>query len=84
MYMHVLSTTNARKKFSQVIDEVSQKGAPVFLTRNNKLEAILRRPTPEEIETYELMWLAQQGGSLDFLNDEPDLYTVDDLVEVYA
>lgn len=84
MYMHVLSTTDARKKMSDVVDEVSQKGAPVFLTRNNKLEAILRRPTAEEIETYELMWLAQQEGNFDFLDGEPDLYTVDDLVETYV
>lgn len=27
--------------------------------------------------------LASEGGSFDFLNDEPDLYTLDDLQERY-
>jgi uncharacterized protein (DUF433 family) len=31
-----------------------------------------------EVTTQELMMLAEQGGSFDFLYDEPDLYTFDD------
>jgi hypothetical protein len=33
----------------------------------------------EELPTLGLLWLAQHGGAFDWLADEPDLYSVNDL-----
>ncbi len=32
----------------------------------------------EAVSTQDIMNLAQKGGSFDFLNEEPDIYTLED------
>ena len=42
-------------------------------------EPIRIRTCNDDRQDLRLMRLAEEGGSLDWLTDEPDLYTVDDL-----
>lgn len=54
----------------QVIQALSPQEQAVLAA---KLGAIVQEPTPQE-----LTQLVQVGGSFEFLQNEPDLYTLDD------
>jgi hypothetical protein len=42
-------------------------------------EQVQVEPQSDDVPNAGILWLAQQGGAFDWLADEPDLYTVDDL-----
>lgn len=44
--------------------------------------ALVHKQQEEEL-SRDLTWLAANGGAFDWLHDEPDLYTDDDLIERY-
>ena len=50
---------------------------------NDFVEFILRK-TNDALITEGLQQLSSDGHSFDFLNDEPELYTVNDLKEKFA
>ena len=45
--------------------------------------ATIDHENQEKELSRDLTWLAANGGAFDWLHDEPDLYTDDDLIERY-
>lgn len=45
--------------------------------------AVIDHENQEKSLSRDLTWLAANGGAFDWLHDEPDLYTDDDLIERY-
>jgi len=63
-------------------------GNKALLSRNDlerlmelarRTEAVTLETTEEDVPTFGIMRLAEQGGAFDWLADEEDLYTVLDL-----
>jgi hypothetical protein len=77
-----MTTTEIRQTIHQEIDQLSEEKLNQVLQfiqqvnqENNINHALINTP---EITTQEIMALASIGGSFDFLNNEPDLYTLED------
>lgn len=60
----------------QVSDELARRGVAAE-TRVHVLVEVM----PEDAEALPMAAIAQSGGALDWLADEPDLYTDADLVQ---
>jgi hypothetical protein len=78
----MMTTTEIRQTIHQEIDQLSEEKLNQVLQfiqqvnqENNINHALINTP---EITTQEIMALASIGGSFDFLNNEPDLYTLED------
>ena len=78
--MKTVTTTEARANLSQIISEVCYGNTSIGIGRRNKIEAIIIK-CPDSINTRvgESTSLNAYGGSFDFLKDEPDLYSKDDV-----
>jgi|688.fasta_scaffold1379738_2 hypothetical protein len=77
-----MTITEIRQTIHQEIDQLSEEKLNQVLQfihqvnqENNINHALTNTP---EITTQEIMALADIGGSFDFLNHEPDLYTLED------
>lgn len=78
------STTEARKHLSEIINKVKYEKIIVAIGRHNKNDVlIIPRPEIHEIE-LPITKINETSGSFDFLEDEPDLYTIDDLTKRYV
>ena len=78
--MKVVTTTKARAQLSSLINEVRYGNTPIGIGRRNKIEAvIIKYPDSINDRANELTALNEYGGSFDFLNDEPDIYSEDDI-----
>ncbi len=83
--MKIISTTIARQKIGQLIDEVKQTGRTVGLGRHERIEALLiKYPDYLNQELSEWTNMVANAGSFDFLQEEPDLYSLADLKKRYA
>lgn len=83
--MKTITTTNARKQISKIIDTVRDTGEVFAIGRRNRPEVILLKfPQAYNAEFNEITNLNAVSSSFDFLEDEPDLYTLDDAKEVYV
>ncbi len=83
--MKVISTTQARKQLSELINLVRFKRTIIGIGRHNKTEALLvRYPEHQNADVDDVANIAMYGGAFDFLEDEPDLYSLDDLEEIYV
>jgi prevent-host-death family protein len=83
--MKTISTTEARKNISQLVDRVRETGESFAIGRRGKPEAlIIKFPKNLKSDTEEITLLSEYGGAFDWLEDEPDLYSVDDLEEKYV
>lgn len=78
----MMTTTEIRQTIHQEIDQLSEEKLNQVLQfiqqvnhENNINHALINTL---EITTQEIMALASIGGSFDFLNNEPDLYTLED------
>ena len=78
--MKVVTTTKARAQLSSLINEVRYGNTPIGIGRRNKIEAvIIKYPDSINDRANELTAINEYGGSFDFLNDEPDIYSEDDI-----
>ena len=78
--MKVVTTTKARAQLSSLINEVRYGNTQIGIGRRNKIEAvIIKYPDSINDRADELTALNEYGGSFDFLNDEPDIYSEDDI-----
>lgn len=83
--MKILATTDARRRFSQLVNEVRYSNKPVAIGRHNKGEVLMIKfpqeanPLVDHITNFN-----QYAGSFDFLQDEPDLYSAGDLKKKYV
>lgn len=83
--MHVISTTQARKQFSALIDHVRISRRPVAIGRRDRAEVLLIKFSEQmNSELDDITNINQTSGSFDFLEQEPDLYTKDDLIQSYV
>lgn len=76
-----MSSTNARKKISQVIDHVKNTGEPFVVSRQGRPEIlIMKMPLQYNPELNEITNISAYSSSFDFLEDEPELYSVKDII----
>jgi hypothetical protein len=72
LYMEIISTTNARKQLSDIVNRIKYQKKTITLGRNNKPEVLIVPITNHndipitEINTH--------SPSFDFLHDEEDVY----------
>lgn len=83
--MKTVTATNARKHISALIDTVIETNEVVAIRRHNDIEALLIKfPRVYRNDISDTTHLAVQGGAFDFLQDEPDLYSVEDVKEYHV
>lgn len=79
-YMKIISTTETRKKISDMLDAVKAEGANFVLGRHDAPEAVLVKfPTHYRSDISDITNVNVYSNSFDFLKDEPDIYTKDDV-----
>ncbi|OGG63466.1 hypothetical protein A3C21_02120 [Candidatus Kaiserbacteria bacterium RIFCSPHIGHO2_02_FULL_59_21] len=83
--MRTISTTNARKNISRIVEAVKATGRPVAIGRRNKPEVIVT-PYPQKYnpKVSDIVNFAATSGTFDFLWDEPDLYSDKDIKKWYG
>lgn len=83
--MKIVSTTLVRKNIKHIIDEVRHTGEVFIVGRHQHPDAVII-PYPQNFNRKysEITNINANSSSFDFLKDEPDLYSKDDLKEVYA
>lgn len=81
--MITYTTTQARSQFSEIVNQVKyQKKIIAIWRRSNKAEVIIV-PVPENYD-FNITDINANSSSFDFLNEEPDIYSIDDLVKKYV
>jgi len=81
--MDIYSITDARKKLGELVKRVKYGKQAIALGQHGKAEVFLVALPREGDDTVNLAELAQASGSFDFLEREPDLYSLSDCREVY-
>ncbi|HCM43439.1 MAG: hypothetical protein UY39_C0068G0012 [Candidatus Kaiserbacteria bacterium GW2011_GWC2_49_12] len=78
--MRTISTTDARKRLSEIVEAVKMSGRAIAIGRRNKPEVIIA-PYPRNYDpaVSDIVNFAAASGTFDFLFDEPDLYTDKDI-----
>ncbi len=78
--MKIISTTEARKKISDLIDAVVTDSASFVIGRHDAPEAVLVKfPTHYRTDVSDITNINSYSHSFDFLKDEPDIYSIQDL-----
>jgi len=78
--MKTITTTNARKNIKALIDRVKETGEIIAIGRRNNLEALLMKfPKDYNKELSDITNINAYSSSFNFLANEPDLYSIDDL-----
>jgi hypothetical protein len=78
--MKMISTTNARKQLSQIVDSVKEHGSVFAIGRRNRPEVLLIKfPTSYNAAVDDITNINAYSESFDFLEAEPDLYTLADI-----
>ena len=83
--MKFTTTTNVRKNLARLVDEVRLHNTVIAIGRRKQPDALLVK-FPEYYNDALSAELNLQANSkaLDFLKDEPDLYSTSDLKKRYA
>ncbi len=85
IHMKIISTTEARKRISDLLDAVVGEGANFVLGRHDSPEAVLVKfPTHFRADVSDITNVNTYSNSFDFLKDEPDMYSESDLKKKYA
>lgn len=83
--MQVFTTTNARKNIGRIIDRVKLHGEVFGIGRRESIDAlIIQFPQAYNKDVNEITNINAFSRSFDFLNDEPEIYTLADLKKRYA
>jgi len=78
--MKTISTTNARKDISKLINHVRETGSVFAIGKRNNPEVLMiKYPTEYNKEVSDITNINTYSGSFDFLSKEPDLYSIDDV-----
>lgn len=77
------STTEARKHFSDILNKVRYEKIIVAIGRHDK-EEVLMVPKPDLNEDLPISQMNAASTSFDFLQQEPDLYSLKDLKKRYV
>lgn len=82
--MKTISITNARRHIKDLLDQVKEKGEVFAIGRRDSLEVlILKFPTKYNSKLNDITNINTYSASFDFLQNEPDLYSADDLRKKY-
>lgn len=83
--MRVITTTNARKNISSIIDRVKIHGEVFGIGRRNSIDAlIIQFPSAYNAKLDEITNINALSRSFDFLHNEPELYSMADLKKKYV
>ncbi|MFT5179896.1 MAG: hypothetical protein ACI9GH_000265 [Candidatus Paceibacteria bacterium] len=79
--MKTVSIEEAQKNIDKLIKYVNETNDTVIVGKKGSGEALLSKiPNNSDKETN----IGAFFGAFDFLNDEPDIYTIDDLKKRYV
>lgn len=83
--MKIMTTTEARKRLGQLVEAVGRDRQIVGIGRRDQIEALLIK-YPAHLNPALNSWtqFAANSSSLDWLSDEPELYTKTDIKGRYA
>ena len=83
--MNVITTTQARKILGKLVNKVRYSNRPIAIGKRDKAEVLLIK-FPQEVseEVSAITNMNQYGGGFDFLAEEPDIYSRDDLKKSYV
>lgn len=80
--MKTISTTDVRKNISDMIDVVRETGSVFLIGRRGTPEAVLLKfPTEYRTDVSDITNVNAYSSSFDFLKEEPDLYTIADIIK---
>ena len=83
--MKVITTTNARKNISAIIDRVKVHGEVFGIGRRHSIDAlIIQFPSTYNKNLNDITNINASSHSFDFLNEEPELYSMADLKKKYV
>lgn len=78
--MKIISTTTVRKNMSDMLDAVVADGANFVIGRHKEPEAVLIKfPSLYRSDVSDITNINSYSNSFDFLKDEPELYTLEDI-----
>ena len=82
--MKIVSASNVRKNIASLVDEVVETGEVIGIKRHKEIDAlIVKFPREYRSDFSEIANLSAYSTSFDFLKDEPDDYSRDDIKEKY-
>ncbi len=81
--MRHYSTTEARKHFSAIIEQVHYLKVIVSVGRHGESEVLIV-PKPEIDKDLPISAINAASRSFDFLEEEPDIYSLNDLRKRYV
>ena len=83
--MRIVTTTEARKNISQIIDRVKIQGEVFGIGRRNSIDAlVIQFPSQYNKDLNEITNINAESRSFDFLKEEPELYSAKDLKKKYV
>lgn len=77
------NTSDARKNLNEIVNKVKYQKIIVSIGRRGKAEVLLI-PKPELNEPIPITEINANSPSFQFLEDEPDIYSVKDLKKRYV
>jgi hypothetical protein len=83
--MKKYTSSEARKRFREIISDVKETDVPVGVGRYDRVEVlIIRYPEHLNADLSDVTNVNANSRSFSFLSKEPDLYSVDDLMKKYV
>ncbi len=83
--MKTITTTNARKQIAQLINSVRETGDVFAIGRRNQPEVLLIKfPSEYNKNLNDITNVNVYSESFSFLDDEPELYSKEDLKKPYV
>jgi len=82
--MNILSTTNFRKNLPSFLNEVLSNKFLIIGRRNKPKVLIIKYPENLNKKVSNVTNLNANSSSFDFLKNEPDIYSVNDLKVKYV
>ena len=77
------NTSEARKNLNEIVNKVKYQKIIISIGRRGKAEVLIV-PKPELNEVIPVSDINAHSSSFDFLEDEPDIYSVKDLKKRYV
>ncbi len=83
--MKTISISDTRNNIKTLIDRVKYCGEAFAIGRRNSIDAIVIQFPPNYNKDFnDITNINANSKSFDFLKDEPDIYSFNDLKKVYA
>jgi len=80
-----ITTTEARKNISEIVNEVKYSNQVYAIGRHDKIDVlIIKFPEYYNKNYTEITNLNANSNSFDFLREEPEIYTLNDLKKKYV